>query len=57
MISLSVVSWTGYTIQIKPFMLLASVTCQDDGKIVLMISWKEVRVCGMYIIFCKKKNK
>jgi hypothetical protein len=26
------VSSTGYTVRIKPFMLLASVTCQDNGK-------------------------
>jgi hypothetical protein len=29
------VSWAGYAVRIKPFILLASVTCQDSGKAVL----------------------
>jgi hypothetical protein len=32
----NVVSWTGYAVRIKPFMLLASVSCQDIGKSMLV---------------------
>jgi hypothetical protein len=53
MMNWKTLSWTGNTVRIKPFMLLASVTCQDAGGICHhkgRISWAGVRLWLVYFL-------